>query len=147
MNGNKNGRHNQARINKTIKVAPTTRAIRAALAVSATMLALSGSGVALAGTCAITSLNTVSCNGVFTETVPGTIFVPTIDMTLVLGDSAPTSVTPAVGDIGIDAGWGGNVGVISQADITTDLADGVHQVGINSIGKETKKTICSFCFH
>ena len=44
MNGNRNGRHNQARLNKTIKVAPTTRAIRAALAVSAKSVAQADSG-------------------------------------------------------------------------------------------------------
>ena len=102
MNGyNKNRSQNQARSTRTLKVAPTTRAIRAALAVSATVLALSGSGLAFAGTCTIPALQTVSCDGVFNETVPGTIFVPPLDLTLIVGANSPTSVTPPVGDIGI----------------------------------------------
>ena len=63
MNGTINGGLAKARSTRTIKVSPTTRAIRSALAVSATVLALSGSGVALAGTCAVSALQTVSCDG------------------------------------------------------------------------------------
>jgi hypothetical protein len=128
MNGNKNGGA-KARITRPIKVAPTTRAIRVALAVSATMLALSGSGAALAGTCAITALNTVSCNGVFVDTIPGVEFVPVVDMTLVLGDTLPTSVTPALGSVGIDGTWGGNVAIINYAVVTTSGADGLYVNG------------------
>jgi outer membrane autotransporter protein len=132
MNAINSGRTSKTRSTRSFKLAPTTRAIRTALAVSATVLALAGSGVAFAGTCNVTALNTVSCNGVFTQTVPGGIFVPTVDLTLVLGDNAPTSVTPAAGNIGVDASWGGNVGVVSYADITTDGADGIHEYGSTS---------------
>jgi outer membrane autotransporter protein len=132
MNASQSARSNKFRVSRTFRLAPTTRAIRAALAVSATMLALSGSGVAFAGTCVSDAPDTMSCNGVFTETVPGTIFVPTVDLTLILGDSAPTSVVPATGDIGVEADWGGIVGITSFADISTVGADGIHQYGSTS---------------
>src|SRR4249919_649726 len=70
MNGNKSGAGK--RNIRTIKVAPTTRAIRAALALSATMLAMSGSGVAFAaGTCTspVTAGDPVVCNGTFADDV------------------------------------------------------------------------------
>ena len=132
MNASQSARLNKFRVSRTFKLAPTARAIRAVLAVSATMLALSGSGIALAGTCVSDAADTMSCNGDFTETVPGSIFVPTVDLTLILGDSTPTSVIPADGDIGIDASWGGMVGITSYADILTDGADGIHQYGSTS---------------
>lgn len=132
MNGNKSHRMNKARSTRTIRVAPITSAIRAALATSATLLALAGSGVAFAGTCVPTAANTMSCNGDFTQTVPGSIFAPAVDLTLILGDTLPTSVTPAAGQMGVNAAWGGNVGVISYADITTVGADGVHVYGSTS---------------
>ena len=132
MNTINNARPNKGRVIRTYHVAPTTRAIRAALAVSVTMLALSGSGVALAGTCTTdATTNTVSCDGAFTN-LPGGSFTPVADLTLVLGDSAPTSVTPAAGTVGVDASWGGNVGVVSHADITTSGADGIQQYGSTS---------------
>lgn len=132
MNGHNHRRLNKARFTRTIKVAPITGAIRAALAASVTLLALAGSGVAFAGTCVPTAANTMSCNGDFTQTVPGSIFAPAVDLTLILGDTLPTSVTPAAGQMGVNAAWGGNVGVISYADITTVGADGVHVYGSTS---------------
>src|ERR1700722_17953778 len=117
-----NGRLNKTHLTPTLTVSPVTRAIRAAL----TLLALGGSGAAIAqGTCTFTAPTTMSCDGVFTNTVPGTFFTPVADLTLVLGDPAPTSVTPATGLMGIDANWGGSVGVTSSADITTQGADGI----------------------
>src|SRR6202035_3115811 len=95
--------------------------------------ALGGSGEAIAtGTCVTTVSNTVACNGDFTETLPGTVFAPVADLTLVVGDSLPSSVIPGTGFIGIDATWGGNVGVVSAANITTVGADGIHAVGTTS---------------
>jgi hypothetical protein len=111
-----------ARPQGPIRLAPTTRAIRAALAVSATMLALSGSGVALAGTClADAPTNTVTCNGVFSDDVinsvdPGDIVE---DMTLVVGTDGNTTVVPAAGSSGITADWAGDVTVVNYADIST----------------------------
>jgi len=132
MNGNTNGRPNKGRITRTFQLAPTTRAIRAALAASVTMLALAGSGAALAGSCTTDpTTNTVSCDGDFTN-LPGGSFVPVADLTLILGDSAPTSVTPAAGTVGVEASWGGKVGVVSHADIATAGADGIHEYGSTS---------------
>jgi hypothetical protein len=42
------------------------------------MLALSGSGAAFAGTCAVTGLQEVTCTGVFTDPVNNT--VPVINL-------------------------------------------------------------------
>ena len=142
MSGKKNGHPDSTRTTRTYHVVPITRAIRAALAISVTMLALSGSGAALAGSCTSdATANTESCNGAFTN-LPDGSFVPVADLTVVLGDSAPTSVSPAAGTVGVDASWGGNVGVISHADITTAGADGVHEYGstsatLNSYGSIT----------
>ena len=69
MNGTRESRMSKSSQRRVLKVAPTTRAIRSALAVSATVLALAGSGVAYAGTCTITALQTISCDGVFNGTV------------------------------------------------------------------------------
>jgi hypothetical protein len=46
---------------RVIKVAPVTRAIRAALAISATSLALAASGAAFAGTCAFPATTSIHC--------------------------------------------------------------------------------------
>ncbi|WP_216840611.1 hypothetical protein, partial [Dyella sp. S184] len=135
MNANTNGRLNKVRHTPTLTVAPVTRAIRAALAISFTLLALGGSGAAFAQTCVATTATTETCEGAFTNTVPGTFFTPVADLTLVLGDSAhsvPTSVIPAAGLMGIDANWGGNVGVTSYADITTVGATGIFAYGSTS---------------
>ncbi|MET0756138.1 MAG: hypothetical protein ABWY31_08485, partial [Pseudoxanthomonas sp.] len=131
MKGNSNGRLRKPRGTRIYKLAPTARAVRSVLASSAALLALTltGTGVAYAGTCLSTDATTVSCNEDFTETLPGTLFVPPTDLTLVLGDTAPTSVITAVGDIGVDATWSGSIGIVSNADIATDGADGVHAYG------------------
>jgi hypothetical protein len=130
MNAHTNGRLNKTSLTQTIPVAPVTRAIRAALAISATLLALGGTGTAIAqSACKFTTATTVTCEGIFTNTLPDpSFFTPVTDLTLVLGDSAnsvPTSVTPSAGLMGIDANWGGKVGVTSYADITTQDADGI----------------------
>ena len=112
----------------TPAVAPITRAIRAALAVSATALALSVPGVGVAGTCAYDAVsNTYVCDGNFNQTVTDT-FVPPIDLTLVLGGDVPSSVNPPAGQAGVDAAWAGNVSVIVNANATigTTGADGIH---------------------
>jgi outer membrane autotransporter protein len=133
MNANTSSRTKALRVDRTPRVTPLTHAVRAALAISFTLFALGGSGAAIAaGTCVTTVPNTVSCNGDFTETLPGTVFAPVADLTLVVGDSLPSSVIPGAGFIGIDATWGGNVGVFSAAEITTAGADGIHAVGTTS---------------
>ncbi|HVI26120.1 MAG TPA: hypothetical protein VM576_08010, partial [Xanthomonadaceae bacterium] len=110
----------QAAKTRVLKVTPVTRAVRMALA--ATTLAFAGTGAAFAGTCASAGTNTIECTGSFTDTVT----FPDADLTLVLGDGVPTSVTPAVGDMGVDASWPGRATVVSYADIITDSADGIH---------------------
>jgi len=138
MNAHTNGRLNTARLTPTLPVAPVTRAIRAALAISATLLALGGTGTAIAqSACTFTTATTVTCEGTFTNTLPDpSFFTPVTDLTLVLGDSAnsvPTSVTPAAGLMGIDANWGGSTGVTSYADITTVGATGLFAYGTTAV--------------
>ncbi|HEY0197390.1 MAG TPA: hypothetical protein VGC19_02460, partial [Rhodanobacter sp.] len=133
MNANTRNRTCTNQTASSPKVTPITHAVRAALAISFTLFALGGSGAAMAaGSCLTTAPNTISCNGDFTNTLPGTEFAPVADLTLVVGDTLPSSVTPAAGLIGIDASWGGNVSVVSAADITTAGADGIHAVGTTS---------------
>ena len=127
MHTHTNGRLNTTRLTPALPVAPVTRAIRAALAISATLLALGGSGAAMAQSSVPTAPATETCEGVFTSTLSGPT-PPVVDLTLVVGDSAntiPTSVTPLSGLMGIDAAWSGSVGVTSYADITTVGATGI----------------------
>jgi len=122
MNGSNNRRLNKGRYTRTYKIAPTTRAIRAALAVTATMLALGGSGYASAGTCTYDlPTNTETCTGAFLTSVP--TIAPVNDMTLIVGTSGGTdTVAPPAGTYGIDAqdpAWTGDVTVTNYAGITT----------------------------
>jgi outer membrane autotransporter protein len=112
---------------RVLRVAPTTRAIRAALAASATLLALSGSSVALAGTCT-TGTPQIVCNGVFTDDVINSVNPSDVvqDLTLVVGTDGSTTVDPGLGTNGITSTWGGDAVVINYADIHTNQADGVY---------------------
>src|SRR4029077_20886664 len=99
-------------------------------ALSATMLAMSGSGVAFAaGTCTspVTAGDPVVCNGTFADDVSNYVdpgdFVP--DMTLVVGSDGITTVDPADGVNGINAYWD-DATVITSAEINVINADGVH---------------------
>ncbi len=142
MNTQANNRRISSRTGRELTVTPVAFAIRAVLAISGTLLALGGSGAAFAaGTCVPTTTNTFSCNGDFVGVLPGVEFVPVVDMTLILGDSAPTSVIPAPGQIGVDATWGGNVGVTSFADIVTEGADGMHVSGTTSATVDNQGSI------
>lgn len=123
------GKPRQARMPATPAVAPISRAIRAALAVSATMLTLAAPVTWAAGTCSYDVVtNTYTCNGDFGQTIPGGVFTPPVDLTLVVGDQSPTSVHPADGLIGIDATWDGDVSVLVNAGsgIESSGADGIH---------------------
>ncbi|WP_216840615.1 hypothetical protein, partial [Dyella sp. S184] len=123
MNANKNGRLNQAHEIPTFTVAPVTRAVRAALAISLTLLALGGSSAAFAaGTCAPAALATTSCDGAFNVTAGHLDVTPIDDLAVVQDHLVPHSVTPATGLMGIDAHWGGNASA-THADITTVSAD------------------------
>ena len=77
---------------RVIKVAPVTRAIRAALAVSATTLALTASGGVFAGDCAAPNATAIHCNGSFHQFQ----IHPAMDLTLVQGDEIPRNVVPAI---------------------------------------------------
>jgi hypothetical protein len=122
---------------KTIKVAPVTRAVRAALAVSAAAFALAGSGVAFAGDCTAPVGNVVHCNGDFTDTIHFAVE----DLTLVVGDESPSTIVPADGSPGILADWAGNIGLTNYADITTYAADGIDAVGSGDISVDNSGSI------
>src|SRR5471030_1882370 len=96
MHAHTNGRLNTTRLAPTLPVAPVTRAIRAALAISATLLALGGSGAVMAQSCAFTPLPsaTETCEGTFTSTLSALAsFPPVTDLTLVVGDNTNTIPT------------------------------------------------------
>jgi hypothetical protein len=109
---------------RVIKVAPVTRAIRSALAVSATTLALTASGGVLAGTLAIPATTAIHH-----DIARRDAFQPVIDLTVVRDDFAPTSVHAASGS---DA-WSGvathsgivqhDGDVVSVAPTLGDVAD------------------------
>jgi len=128
MNGNNNVGASKKRSYRTIKVAPTTRAIRAALAASATMLALTATSPAFAvGICAVgPGLLDVTCNGVFTDDVTSYVAATPADMTLIVGTDDATTVDPAMFVNGISSYWGGDAAVISYAEINVGYADGIH---------------------
>ena len=129
MSGNKKSTGSvKSRHTRTYKVAPVARAVRVALAISVTAMAMSGSSLVFAGTCTPPSSNTVYCDGSFLNTIT----FPDVDLTLVVGQNAPTSVTPGAGLVGIEANWPGNVNVTSYADITTNGGDGIHAYGSTS---------------
>jgi hypothetical protein len=115
-----------ARAKRTLKISPAARAIRAALAISATMLALAGNDAALAGSCSYSAAtNTETCGGAFTN-LPGSSFTPVHDLTLVV--DAGSTINPLAGDVGIraaDPAWSGNVTVTSSADINSTSAPGI----------------------
>ena len=114
---------------RRLKVAPVTRAVRAALAASAAVLALAGPAPAIAGDCTVPVDNTIRCNGDFTDTLNFAVE----DLTLVVGDEAPTTIAPPAGSPGILADWAGNIGVSSAADIVAYAADGIHATGSGDV--------------
>ncbi len=114
---------------RRLKVAPVTRAVRAALAASAAMFALAGPAPAMAGDCTAPVDNTIRCNGDFTDTLNFAVE----DLTLVVGDEAPSTIVPPAGSPGILADWAGNIGVSSAADIVAYAADGIHAAGSGDI--------------
>lgn len=125
---------------KTIKVAPVTRAVRAALAVSAAAFALAGSGAAFAGDCTTPVDNVIRCNGDFIDTLNFAVE----DLTLVVGDESPSTVVPGPGDVGILADWTGSIGVTNHADITTYAADGIHATGAGDIAIDNSGSVSAY---
>ncbi|GGY17483.1 outer membrane autotransporter barrel domain protein [Rhodanobacter panaciterrae] len=103
------------------------RAMRMTFAAS---LALTGTGMAFAGTCTVPSPSSVDCTGVFNASI---VYPNVPDLTLVLGaGGVPTSVVPAAGAIGVDVTSPGNIGITSYAGISTDGAAGIHTSGSDS---------------
>ena len=134
MTRNKTGRPAVVQSSRVFRLAPTTRAVRLALAGSAPLLALAlaASGSAYAGSCtALTdaSGNFLNCDGDFTDTVPGAPYLPLDDTTLVIGANAPTTVTPGAGSVGVLGDWAGAIGIVNHGAIETDGADGIHVYG------------------
>lgn len=121
------------------RIAPVTRAVRTALAVSAAAFAFAGSGVAFAGDCTVPVDNVVHCNGDFVDTINFAVE----DLTLVVGDESPSTVMPAPGDAGILADWAGDIGVTSLADIATYAANGIHAYGSGDIAIDNDGSVTS----
>ena len=144
MNGANSEGTNKGRVTRTFKVAPTTRAIRAALAVSATVLALSGSGVAFAavGVCAPAPVpfGTVDCDGVFdTANANVPIAYAVDDLTVILGGVDPLTTVTTAGVDGINlSGVAGDETLFNYGSITT--AD-TYAVDISSVSGDVTASI------
>src|SRR5688572_19787757 len=122
-----NARLRKERAHARPQVAPVTRAIRSALAVSAAALALSApvAGMA-AGTCSFdTPSHAYACDGGFnhiisSQVIPDTNFAPPVDLTVVPGDQWPASANSEASDI--DALWAGIAPVFSHAGTGIDTS-------------------------
>jgi outer membrane autotransporter protein len=107
------GAHN-TRTRATPEIAPIARAIRSALAVSATVLALSTGTVAHASACRPDTASGIgACDGAFIPSEPD---IAPADLTRVDGGDHPGSVLASTF---VDAGWG--VAMLAQIDNITDL--------------------------
>lgn len=140
MNGSaQNVGPRKKRSHATPAVAPITRAIRAALAVSATALALSSPVVSLAaGTGSYDATrNTYACNRAFSQTFPDASLVPPVDLTVVPGDQSPTSVNPATALAGIDAACAGDVSAIAYIGTSLDTSGVVDALEFGSVDDVT----------
>ncbi len=96
------------------QVAPVAKAIRIALAASATAFALAGSGAAFAQTCSAPAGGAVYCDGDFTVPV---LYDNVDDLTLVLGENAPTTIT-VNSEIGARIVGNGDIGLRSDATVS-----------------------------
>lgn len=127
------------RSHATPVVAPVTRAIRAALAISATALVLSVPAVGLAaGRCSYETANDMHArNGgfnqsafnqvIFSEAIADANLVPPVDLTIVADGQVPSSVSAEAA--GIDAIWAGDVSNGAGASIDTSGAFGTMEFG------------------
>jgi hypothetical protein len=111
------------------------RAVRLALATSASLLALAGA--AQAGTClpaVPTTGDTVECDGIFA----GTIAYAVDDLTLVVGSNDPATAVTTVGSDGIslDDNVGGTLSLFNYGDVTSDMANvyGVNAIDVRADG-------------
>src|SRR4249919_17783 len=73
---------------RIIRIAPVTRAVRLAMAASATALILAGTGVAYAGNCAASASVSSHCADIATTAAP-----PVVDLTRVTDGTLPSSVS------------------------------------------------------
>ena len=146
MNGSaQNVGPRKKRSHATPAVAPIARAIRAALAVSATALALSVPAVGLvAGTCSYdTARNTNTCNGGFNQSlfnqrslaIADANLVPPVDLTVVPGDQLPSSVNAEVA--GIDATWASDVSIFIDTGTSIDTSGAFGAMDVGSIDDVT----------
>ncbi len=146
MNGSaQNVGARKKRSHATLAVAPVTRAIRAALAVSATALALSVPVVGLAaGPCSYdTASNTHACIGGFNQSifnqtslaVADANLVPPVDLTVVPGDQLPSSVTADAA--GIDAVWASDFSIFTDAGTSIDTSSAVGAMDVGSVDDVT----------
>lgn len=127
----------------TPTVAPVTRAIRAALAVSATALALSVPVVGLAaGTCSYdTTSNTQVCNGGFNQriffsaVIADANLAPPVDLTVVPGDQLPSSVNPEAA--GIDGIRAGDASIFTDAGSSSDTSGAFWAMDVGSVDDVT----------
>jgi hypothetical protein len=109
MNGEGSAR--KAARQRKLKVAPVTRAVRSALAASAAMLALAGSGPAFAGDCTAPVDNTVHCSGTFFDPIAYDVD----DLTLVL-DAGSVAFDP------VTVSGQGDVSAFNEGMILATLA-------------------------
>jgi hypothetical protein len=141
MNGSaQNVGSRKKRSHATPAVAPVTRAIRAALAVSATALALSVPVVGLAASkCSYdTASNTYACTGVnqsiFNRTslaFADANFVPPVDLTVVPADQLPSSVTAEAADS--DAVWASDFSIFADAGTSIDTSGAFGAMDVGSV--------------
>jgi len=112
------------------RLSVTARAVRAALFASTAAVAIVATPAAFAQSCVQTALpNTVTCTGPFTTDVYGSVPLANQmpNLTLILDDA--TTVDPLAGVNGLTAAWGGDVTVISDANIDVTGADGIQMYG------------------
>ncbi|MEO6926813.1 MAG: hypothetical protein ABI129_09085, partial [Rhodanobacter sp.] len=137
------GTARRAHVLATHTVAPISRAVRAALTVSAAMLSLCVpvAGWAAGATSQDVPGHACALNGTFGQHAPEASFVLPVDLTVVAGEQLPTSVYPDAGLVGIDGSWaagasgivtaGGGAGVVHDVTVVDDadaLAGGVDGV-------------------
>ena len=133
MDTSSNSAPHRARTNRIIRVSKTARAIRSALALSAAMLALAGSGVAFAGTCtpvAPISGDTVNCDGVFITSISFAVD----DLTVIVGGVDPATTVTTAGVDGVHLGGAfGPETLVNYGSISTDVsAAGANAVQVYS---------------
>ena len=138
MNDAQIDRRRNQRARKVHKVAPVTRAIRAALAASATMLALSGTAIAQ-DACDTAPRSLQACAGsLAARHADASLAIMPVDLTIVVGDQQPVSAigAEAWSNAAIDTGSiangiviGSYSGGIPYADLTQlDIVDVVSAV-------------------